>query len=97
MLIKTPLLITFALVPVSLSLSLSLSHSSPGWISQERILEWVAMLSSRAPSQSRDRNGFFTIEPSKKPQRHLSYCQPYNETSYQVGILGAHTAYIPVR
>ena len=52
-------------------------YSVPG-ILQARILEWVAMPSSRGSSQARDRscsscvsciaNGLFTVEPAGKPQ-----------------------------
>jgi len=49
--------------------------SSVHAILQARILEWVAMPSSRGSSQSRDQTHvscitgrFFTIESSKKPQ-----------------------------
>ena len=52
----------------------SLPGSSVHEFLQARILEWVAMLSSRRSSQSRDRTcisciegGFFTSEPSGKP------------------------------
>ena len=56
--------------------------SSVHGIFQARILEWVAMLSSRGSSQSRDRihisctaGRFFTTEPPGKPQLFLKQKQ----------------------
>ena len=57
----------------------SVDHSPPGYsvhgIFQARILEWVAMPSSRGTSRPSNRNqvsciagGFFTTEPLGKPQ-----------------------------
>ena len=57
--------------------------SSVHGISQARILEWVAISSSRGSSQPRTQTHvfclsciagrFFTIKPSGKPQLHLKY------------------------
>ena len=55
--------------------------SSVHGILQARILEWVAIPSSRGPSQPRDRTcmscfagGFFTTEPQGKPQMLCMMC-----------------------
>ena len=63
---------------IQLMASPAASSIHPGWplgILQARILEWVAMPSSRGSSQARDQTqvshiagGFFTIEPPGKPK-----------------------------
>ena len=58
----------------------SLPGSSVHGILQERILEWVAMSSSRGSSQTRDQTcvsstagRLFTIEPLGKPSNQITY------------------------
>ena len=64
--------------------------SSVHGILQARILEWVAMPSSRESSQPRHRiciswiaGGFFTAEPWGKPYEDISSHRPFNPEEHQ--------------